>query len=56
MYDARLGVQQNYKEALKWYKKVAEQGNDSTQMKLGLMYEKGEGVIWYRKAGNRGTD
>ncbi|MDZ4816011.1 MAG: tetratricopeptide repeat protein, partial [Verrucomicrobiota bacterium] len=31
-------------EAVKWYRKAAEQGNASAQFNLGLKYAKGEGV------------
>ena len=48
----------NYKQALKWYTKAAEQGNVAAQHKLGLMYEDGRGtpkdykqaVKWYTEA------
>ena len=32
-YNGR-GVEQNYEEAVKWYKKAAEQGNDDAQIML----------------------
>jgi len=49
---------ENYKEALKWGIKAAEQGDASSQLKVGLMYELGQGVLknykeavkWYRKS------
>jgi hypothetical protein len=37
-------VEQNLAEAVKWYRKAAEQGHDSAQYKLGLAYQKGKGV------------
>ena len=37
-------VQQNYEEAVKWYRLSAEQGYSYAQNNLGLMYENGEGV------------
>src|SRR5579862_5941444 len=48
----------NFPEALKWFRKSAEQGNPDAQFSLGQMYEDGEGVVrnyslaakWYRKA------
>jgi len=39
------GVPQNYGEALKWYKKAAEQGLAFAQLNLAAMYKKGEGVL-----------
>ncbi len=43
---------------MKWYRKAAEQGNDSAQFNLGVMYTKGRGVpqdyvqahMWYNLA------
>ena len=50
------------KEAVKWYRKAAEQGFVYAQFNLGMMYRKGEGVLeddkeavkWYRKAAEQG--
>ena len=39
-----LGVAQNYKEAVKWYLKAAEQGHASAQSNLSYMYFNGHGV------------
>ena len=44
MYDNGRGVIQDYKEAVKWYRKAAEQGYANAQHNLGWMYEKGKGV------------
>jgi uncharacterized protein len=46
------------REALKWYRKAAEQGNPDAEVELGRCYEDGRGVEqdyalaaqWYRKA------
>lgn len=38
------GVQKNSKEAFKWFKIAAEQGNVESQFQLGLLYYNGEGV------------
>jgi TPR repeat protein len=54
----------NFPEALKWFRKSAEQGNPDAQNSLGQMYEDGEGVIqnyslaakWYRKAAEHEPD
>jgi len=45
MYINGQGVTQDYKEAVKWYRLAAEQGNAIAQANLGLMYGKGQGVI-----------
>lgn len=50
--------QKNYKEAVRWYRKSAEQGHAQAQVNLGTLYSKGlgvgrdytEAVKWYRKA------
>jgi hypothetical protein len=59
MYDKGQGVPQDYAEAVKWYRKAAEQGNAKAvksyrkaaeqgnaeaQFNLGLMYDKRQGV------------
>ena len=45
MYDEGEGVQQDKREAAKWYRLAAEQGNAKAQNNLGVMYSNGEGVI-----------
>jgi hypothetical protein len=62
MYDMGNGVLQDYKEAVKWYRLAAEQGNARAQFNLGWMYNKGEGVIqdkvlahmWWNIAASQG--
>ena len=62
MYHQGQGVEQDFKEALKWCRKSAEQGNACGQNELGTMYARGEGVPrddkeavkWYRKAAEQG--
>jgi tetratricopeptide (TPR) repeat protein len=62
MYGNGEGVTLDDAEALKWYRKAAEQGHVSAQYNLGVMYGKGEGVTqdyaealkWYRKAAEQG--
>ena len=57
MYQNGQGVPQDYKEAVKWYLKAAEQGNAIAQNHLGVMYDQGKGVTqdykeaakWYLK-------
>ena len=63
MYDEGRGVPQNYAEAVKWWRKAAEQGNEGTQIRLALMFRHGwgvsknvaEAVKWYRKAAEQGN-
>lgn len=62
MYEHGRGVPQDYAEALKWYRKAADQGNADAQDSVGSMYEQGKGVPqnyaealkWYRKAAEQG--
>lgn len=44
MYLKGEGVLQDYKEALRWLRLAAEQGNGIAQLNLGAMYADGEGV------------
>jgi tetratricopeptide (TPR) repeat protein len=51
-------VAQNYPEAVKWYRKAADQGHGKAQVNLGLCYANGQGVkkdyaeayVWYNLA------
>jgi TPR repeat protein len=63
MYRAgRNGLKQNLSEALKWYKKAADQGNTEAMNTIGFMNLMGEGIQanyklamdWYRKAARAG--
>ena len=62
MYHFGEGVNENYTEAVKWYRKAAEQRHAAAQYELGEMYYYGhnvtknyvEAVIWYRKAAEQG--
>ena len=55
--------QENYAEAVKWYRKVAEQGVAAAQYNLGVCYDNGQGVPqdyaeavkWFRKAAEQGV-
>ena len=40
----KLGVTKDYAEAIKWFRKAAEQNNAAAQENLGQCYEVGEGV------------
>ena len=44
MYYRGLGVEQDLKEAAKWFQKTANQGNANAQHNLGVMYANGKGV------------
>jgi len=44
MYEYGRGVTQSYEEAVKWYRKAAEQGNFLAQYKLESLEEKTEKV------------
>jgi uncharacterized protein len=56
LYDYGRGVPQDFKMAVRWYRRSAEQGNDFAQRRLGLLYERGDGVpqdyvqayMWYK--------
>ena len=56
------GVAEDEEEAVKWYRKAAEQGYAGAQNDLGLCYKNGYGVEknaakaveWYRKAAEQG--
>lgn len=43
-YQDGEGVERNYKEAIKWYKKAADQGNRLAANKVSMMYYGGKGV------------
>ena len=62
-YAAGEGVLQDDTEAVKWYRKAAEQGVAAAQHSLGLVYvfrddgvpeDDTEAVKWYRKAAEQG--
>ena len=63
-YAQGEGVEQDDYEAVKWFRKAAEQGYADAQCDLGFMYEKGRGVPkdeseavkWYRKAAEQGHE
>ena len=43
-YANGQGVTKDYKEAVKWWRLAADQGNPTAQFNLGLMYDNGQGV------------
>jgi TPR repeat protein len=62
-FDAYNRVPSDFVEAVKWYRKAAEQGHVAAQHNLGLCYQNGHGVSqndseavkWYRKAAEKGN-
>ena len=62
IYSNGQGVAQDDAEALKWFRKAAEQGHVKAQKNLGDMYVTGKGVAqsdaeaaqWYRKSAEQG--
>ena len=56
------GVEQDFVEAVRWYKKAADQGHAKAQYSLGFCYAKGKGVgqdygqarVWWLKAADQG--
>jgi TPR repeat protein len=59
-YHRGLGVPKNFTEAVKWYRKAAEQGNPCAQHDLGIYYQSvrknyTEAVKWHRKAAEQGV-
>jgi TPR repeat protein len=57
------GVPEDKVEAVKWFRKAAEQGDSEAQFKLGIAYYYGKGITedkvetikWYRKAADQGN-
>ncbi len=62
LYRRGRGVPKDLSEAVRWYRKSAEQGYDKAQYNLAKMYEMGMGVPrnyaqalkWYHKAAAQG--
>ena len=62
MYHVGDGVGQDYAEAIKWYRKAADQGNAASEEAIGSLYQWGQGVAkdyteavkWYRRAAVQG--
>jgi TPR repeat protein len=58
LYETGKSIEQNWLQAVEWYRKAAEQGLDRAQLKLARLYSKGEGVTqdfvqaayWIRQA------
>jgi uncharacterized protein len=59
LYADGKGVAQDYAEAMKWYRKAADQGNAEGQFNLAVMYasvmmDEPEAAKWFRKAAEQG--
>lgn len=62
-YELGDGVKRSPAEAVKWYRKAAEQGHAGGQIALGVHYYNGDGVEqdnaeamkWFRKAADQGN-
>ena len=62
LYYNGEGVEQDYTEAVKWFRLAAEQGNASAQCRLGVCYlgeygviqDRKEAVKWFRLAAEQG--
>jgi TPR repeat protein len=62
MYTFGDGVAQDHAEAVRWYRKAADQDNVNALFNLGVQYDKGQGVRedyteaakYYRKAADQG--
>lgn len=62
--DGKGGVEQNYQEAMRWYRLSAEKGDAKAQNNLGAMYQnelgvpynEKEAIAWYRKSAKQGND
>jgi hypothetical protein len=52
MYRQGLGVTQDDREAIRWYRLSAVQGNADAQFNLGAMYDNGRGVVKDHVRGN----
>ena len=63
IYHQGDGGAQDHRQAVRWYRKAAEQGSAAAQNNLGAMYSNGKGVPkddqqavqWYRKAAEQGS-
>jgi TPR repeat protein len=63
MYAYGRGVSKDPVEAMRWYRKAADQGNASAELHIGAMYGAGDGVNkdyaeamkWFRKSADQGN-
>jgi hypothetical protein len=64
LYQQGLGVPADYTEAMGWYRKAADSGNDTAMYNIGALWEGGlgvtadrdEAIVWYRKAAAAGNE
>jgi TPR repeat protein len=64
LYGIGQDVAQDDAEAIRWFRKAAEQGNALAQFNIGVSYSKGKGVprdlrqarLWMQKAAAGGND
>lgn len=63
MYEKGIGVPQDDKQAVNWYRKAAEQGDGSAQLYLGWMYYRSkmfqdnkQAYMWFDLAKYNGMD
>src|SRR5215469_6941060 len=62
-YASGSGVRQDHEQALYWYRRSANHGDDSAINELGRMYAEGNGVprdyqqalLWFRRAASDGS-
>ena len=58
LFRSGKGVEQDYAEAMKWYRMAADQGRVHAQTCLAFVYEKennyAEATKWYRLAADQG--
>jgi len=63
-YYRGRGETRDYKEAVKWFRRAAEQGDAAAQFYLGIMFAQGEGGVpqdyaeaakWFHSAADRGN-
>ena len=62
-YEIGDGVKENYSEALKWFKRAGNNGDQFGQFKLGSIYYLGQGVVenftksasWHDKSAKQGN-
>ena len=63
-YYTGTGIKEDKEEAVRWYRRAAENGNAMAQYNLGNCYytgtgikeDKEEAVRWYRKAAEQGSE
>jgi TPR repeat protein len=62
-YDSGTGVSRDYRQALHWYTRAAEEGHAEAMNRIGILYATGDGVPqdyvaaveWYRRSADRGS-